>query len=496
MGIKALFNEYKLKGEKMADSERYNQHKRQRSIFKKSISKKNVFTYYLILSQIIIIAIFIGFIIYINNNIIDNNISNVRKEISYLITNSNYTENRSLEKNEEILSRFIAKSQLVYYGIVVKNNKPLVTIPSGMNINRLNYIIKNYNNKTNKKYIKIVIPKGPVVYDTFIKYKDFNYHIGILRKQIIKTSVKPFLISSFLLIAAILPIVVLLLKMISVDLQKNIKNSEASNNRFRMLFSNINSGVVIYEPYNNGEDFFIKDINKSVERIEKVSYEEVVGKKVTEVFPGVKDFGLIKVLKRVWKTGIPEEHPISYYKDNKREGWRKNYIFKLSNTNELVVIYEDITKQKEAEEKLRVKEQQLNQSQKLESIGRLAGGIAHDFNNILTAIIGYSEILLLNNSLAKDSIEYIKEIKKAAEKASNLTYQLLAFSRKQILKLDVINLNTIIEDTTKMLKRIIGEDIELITVYRVNNSIRSKSIQYQGRYRANGTGINESCGKC
>ena len=454
----------------MADSRKFNQYKRLHSIFKGSKSSKNVFIYYLTLSQIIIIAISIAFVIYIINNTIDNNISNVREKISYLIVNNNYTENRSLEQNKEILSRFIVKNQSVDYIIVVKNNKPLVILPSGMNINRLNHIIKSYKNETNKKYIKIVIPEGPVVYDTFIKYRGFNYHIGILRKQIIKTSVKPFLQSSFLLIVLILLIVILVLKTISGDLQKNINRSEASNNRFKMLFNNINSGVVIYEPYNNGEDFLIKDINKSVERIEKVSYGEIVGKKVTEVFPGVKDFGLLKVLKRVWKTGIPEEHPISYYKDNKREGWRKNHIFKLSNTNEIVVIYEDITKQKEAEKKLREKEQQLNQGQKLEAIGRLAGGIAHDFNNILTAIIGYSEILLLTNSLAQDVIEYIKEIKKAAEKASNLTYQLLAFSRKQILKLDVINLNTIIEDTAKMLKRIIGEDIELITVLDPNLS--------------------------
>ncbi|RMD94375.1 MAG: PAS domain S-box protein [Calditrichaeota bacterium] len=122
----------------------------------------------------------------------------------------------------------------------------------------------------------------------------------------------------------------------------------------------------------------------------------------------------------------------------------------------IVINSRDITDRKKLEE-------QLYQSQKMEAIGRLAGGIAHDFNNLLTAIIGYGDFMLQSLNPRDPMREDAAEIKKAAEHAASLTRQLLAFSRKQILKPKIINLNTIIRDMGKMLSRIIGEDIELVT---------------------------------
>jgi PAS domain S-box-containing protein len=112
-------------------------------------------------------------------------------------------------------------------------------------------------------------------------------------------------------------------------------------------------------------------------------------------------------------------------------------------------------------EQERISSEQLRQSQKLESVGRLAGGIAHDFNNMLTAINGYSELVLRqvgNDSPIRPKIE---EIKKAGERSMALTNQLLAFSRQQMLKTKVLNINEIIIDTSKMLRHLIGEDIQL-----------------------------------
>ena len=109
----------------------------------------------------------------------------------------------------------------------------------------------------------------------------------------------------------------------------------------------------------------------------------------------------------------------------------------------------------------RTLEEQLLQSQKLEAIGVLAGGVAHDFNNILTTILGYSELALMKLSKDDPQIEFIEAIHEAGERASGLTRQLLAFSRKQVIELQIIDLNSLIQNLVKMLGRLIGENIEM-----------------------------------
>jgi PAS domain S-box-containing protein len=117
----------------------------------------------------------------------------------------------------------------------------------------------------------------------------------------------------------------------------------------------------------------------------------------------------------------------------------------------------DITERK-------ILEEQLRQAQKMEAVGRLAGGIAHDFNNLLTAINGYGELSLMQLD-DKDSLRTnLSEIKKAGDRAAALTRQLLAFSRKQILQPKILDLNSVITEIEKMLKRLIGEDLEIQTV--------------------------------
>ncbi len=108
-------------------------------------------------------------------------------------------------------------------------------------------------------------------------------------------------------------------------------------------------------------------------------------------------------------------------------------------------------------------EAQLLQAQKMESVGRLAGGVAHDFNNLLTAILGYSDLAL--DMLPEDvpGREELHEIQQSAKRATNLTRQLLAFGRKQIISPQALNLNTLIVDMDRLLRRVIGEDIDLIT---------------------------------
>ena len=123
---------------------------------------------------------------------------------------------------------------------------------------------------------------------------------------------------------------------------------------------------------------------------------------------------------------------------------------------------------KQTEDQLRLTEEQFRQAQKMEAVGRLAGGIAHDFNNLLTGILGYSYLLASSLKSSDPGYEEVMEIRKAAERAGLLTRQLLAFSRKQVLAAKVLDVNTIITDTERMLRRLIGEDIQLVTVFASN----------------------------
>ncbi|MBI5543688.1 MAG: response regulator [Deltaproteobacteria bacterium] len=126
-------------------------------------------------------------------------------------------------------------------------------------------------------------------------------------------------------------------------------------------------------------------------------------------------------------------------------------------------IVRDLTERQRAEEERGRLEEQLRQSQKMESIGRLAGGVAHDFNNLLMGISGNVELALLELRPADPVHEKILEIRGAAERAANLTRQLLAFSRKQVIEPRPVDLNALVEDSRKLLSRLIGEHIELRT---------------------------------
>ena len=130
---------------------------------------------------------------------------------------------------------------------------------------------------------------------------------------------------------------------------------KASETRFKELFEHMSSGVSIYEAINNGKDFIFKDFNRAGGKIEKIRKKDVIGRSVLEVFPAAKEFGLFDVFKRVYKTGTPEKFPISFYKDNRISGWRRNYVYKLP-SGEIISIYDDITRQKQTEESLKISE--------------------------------------------------------------------------------------------------------------------------------------------
>ncbi|MEO6056302.1 MAG: PAS domain S-box protein [Gemmatimonadales bacterium] len=130
----------------------------------------------------------------------------------------------------------------------------------------------------------------------------------------------------------------------------------------------------------------------------------------------------------------------------------------------LVAVYEDISGRKRGEELLRQSQEQLRQAQKMEAVGRLAGGVAHDFNNLLSAILSYSEMILADLPDPHPSRGDVEQIRQAGLRAAELTRQLLAFSRRQLMQLRSVDLNSVVAGVDRMLRRVIGEDIELRTV--------------------------------
>jgi len=140
-------------------------------------------------------------------------------------------------------------------------------------------------------------------------------------------------------------------------MEEELKESEF---RFKELFNSMHSGVAIYRAVDEGEDFVFVDFNHGAEVIENISKEDVTGRRVSEIFPGIKDFGLLEIFKKVWKTGEPEKLPTSLYHDESIISWRENYVFRLP-SGEIVAIYDDITEAKTAEEALKRSEDRYRQ---------------------------------------------------------------------------------------------------------------------------------------
>ena len=156
--------------------------------------------------------------------------------------------------------------------------------------------------------------------------------------------------------------------------------------------------------------------------------------------------------------GDAQNDPITTRLDNGR--WLRSHARRTSNGS-LVVVHADITAVKRAEEALFEREAELRQASKLEAVGKLAGGVAHDFNNILTVIIGYAQLLEAQNATSPAALEAAQQISRAADRAASLTRQLLAFSRKQALQPKVVDLNDIIRDMDKLLRRLVPQTIAL-----------------------------------
>ncbi|ACF12961.1 PAS/PAC sensor hybrid histidine kinase [Chloroherpeton thalassium ATCC 35110] len=209
----------------------------------------------------------------------------------------------------------------------------------------------------------------------------------------------------------------------------------------------------------------IEYVNQAFMKVTGYEFEEVKGQN-----PRVlkTEYTSQEEYKKLWDTISAKKQWNGEFYNKKKNGeyfWENASICPLLDENgkitHFIGIKEDIT------EKKRMEEERL-QSQKMEAVGKLAGGIAHDLNNILTVIIANSDLVLSEVEDGSEAYESVTQIETAAERAAHLVRQLLAFSRKQILRKKVLDLNKLISDFEKMLRRIIGEDIILSTTYSPN----------------------------
>jgi PAS domain S-box-containing protein len=138
-----------------------------------------------------------------------------------------------------------------------------------------------------------------------------------------------------------------------IGIHTDITSPREIEERYRALFLNIPIGVAVYEAVEDGDDFIFQDFNPGGEKIERIKRKDVIGRRITEAFPGVEEFGLLDVLRRVWKTGKSEYFPSAIYQDDRLvDAWRENWVYKLPD-GLVVAVYHDISGKKKAEEEMR-----------------------------------------------------------------------------------------------------------------------------------------------
>ena len=227
-----------------------------------------------------------------------------------------------------------------------------------------------------------------------------------------------------------------------------------SENKYRRIVDTANEGIWVVD-----EDCSTTFVNARITEMLGYGVEEMIGRRF-EVFMFAEDLADNARKMEARRQGVAEQFERRYRCKDGHTLWAivsatpmfdAGHHFRGS-----FAMITDVTERRSLEEQLR-------QAVKLEAIGTLAGGIAHDFNNLMTAVIGYSDLLLYrlqkDNPLRKD----IEQIRNAGLSAASLTRRLLAFSRKQVLQPKVLDLNRVVADTEKMLRRLIGEDIDLVS---------------------------------
>ena len=242
---------------------------------------------------------------------------------------------------------------------------------------------------------------------------------------------------------------------------------QESQSRYFSLFHNNHAVMLLIDP----ETEQVVDANPAAVAFYGWSHDELVGKKIYEINTLSRD-----QLKREMEKVILNNKDYFQFTHRLADGSRRDVeIFtgaiRISGKNCLYSIVHDITDRKIAEEQRQHLQEQLMQAQKLESVGLLAGGIAHDLNNLLSPILGYSDLLLLDLAEDDSRKEYVQSISQAGIRARELVHQLLAFGRKQTLVMETVELNHLIATFIQLLRRTVREDIQITTEFCKNSCV-------------------------
>ncbi len=245
---------------------------------------------------------------------------------------------------------------------------------------------------------------------------------------------------------------------ISHDITERKKAEEALLLRDRAVQA-ATEGIIITDPLK--PDNPIIYLSPGFERLTGYSASEILGRNCRLLQGPDTDPETRKRVRDAIAAGQPAAVELLNYRKDGTSFWNQLSISPVRDENgkltHFVGVQNDVTERRQLEEQFRV-------SQKMEAIGQLAGGIAHDFNNLLTIINGYSSVLLEEISPEHPFWDPLDEIRKAGERSANLTRQLLAFSRHQMLAMEILDVNAIVSQMEKMLKRLIGEHIEFAAI--------------------------------
>jgi PAS domain S-box-containing protein len=242
----------------------------------------------------------------------------------------------------------------------------------------------------------------------------------------------------------------------ATDVREQRRSAEAlgaSEARYRELMEHAQDAIFVQDAQG-----IVQEVNRATEQLTGASREDLVGRSFLETLPPADREDVLREFRRTLEHGRTIE-PVQV-RIQRRDGTIvpveiKASVVEVDGRSLVFAILRDVSERNAMAEQLRV-------AQKMEAVGQLAGGVAHDFNNLLTAILGYSQLLAPELRGNPEHFSAIEEIRKAGERAAGLTRQLLAFSRKQMLELRVLDLNEIVHHIQEMLSRLIGEDIQVV----------------------------------